>query len=50
MPDDLFAPLVQKAALLQNGADNPAAVAFLIFLAGPRARAILQRHGYRVLQ
>ena len=50
VPDDLFAPLVQKAALLQNGADNPAAAAFLIFLAGPGARAILQRHGYRVPQ
>lgn len=50
VPEGLFTPLVQKAALLQIGADKAAAKAFLAFLAGEDAQAIIQRYGYRVPQ
>ena len=45
-PAHLHAPLAQDAVLLTRGADNAAAKAFLIFLKGPEARAILDRYGY----
>lgn len=48
VPDGMFAPLLQDAALLQRGAENPAAKAFMIFLANPEARGIIQRYGYSV--
>lgn len=48
VPDDLFAPLQQDAALLMAGADNPAAVAFLQYLAGADARATILSFGYGV--
>jgi molybdate transport system substrate-binding protein len=38
----------QQAILLWNGAKNPAARAFMDFLKGPEARAIIQRYGYEV--
>lgn len=50
VPDDLFAPLQQDAALLMAGADNPAAVAFLEYLAGLDARATILSFGYGVPQ
>jgi molybdate transport system substrate-binding protein len=46
VPDGLHAPLVHEAVLLLPGKDDPAAQAFLGFLAGERARAILARFGY----
>jgi molybdate transport system substrate-binding protein len=46
VPDDLHPPLVHQAALLAAGKDSPAARAFLSFLAGEAAQAILQRFGY----
>jgi len=48
VPDALFAPLQQDAALLQQGADNPAAAAFMTYLAGPEARDTIQHYGYGV--
>ncbi len=48
VPDDLFTPLQQDAALLMHGADNPAARAFLGYLAGPEARATIVGFGYGV--
>lgn len=38
----------QQAALLARGAGNPAARAFLRYLRGPEAKAIIRRYGYEV--
>ncbi len=46
VPADLHPPLTQAAVLLHRGADNPAAGAWLDFLRGPEARAIIERFGY----
>ena len=37
---------MQQAVLLKVGGDNPAARAFLAFLKGPQARAIIEKYGY----
>jgi molybdate transport system substrate-binding protein len=46
VPQNLYKPIRQDAVLLKKGADNEAATAFLIFLKGPEARAIIERYGY----
>jgi len=38
----------QQAVLLKTGAANPAAAAFLAFLKGAEARAIIRKYGYEV--
>lgn len=48
VPEELFSPLRQDAALLKAGTDNPAAVAFLEYLAGAEARAMIVSFGYGV--
>lgn len=48
VPEDLHAPIAQGAVLLAEGADNPAASAFLDFLRGPEAVAIIEASGYSV--
>jgi len=48
VPSTLHAPIAQDAVLLQAGADNPAAHAFLAFLQGAAARAVIARFGYSV--
>lgn len=45
-PRSLHGPIAQDAVLLARAADNPAARAFLTFLRGPEARAIIKTHGY----
>jgi|SRR6478609_881450 molybdate transport system substrate-binding protein len=45
-PDKLHSPILQDAVLLKKGADNKAAKAFLAFLKGPEARAVIERYGY----
>jgi molybdate transport system substrate-binding protein len=42
------APIDQQAVLLKTGQDNPAAKAFLAFLKGPQAVAIIKKYGYEV--
>ena len=42
------APIDQQAVLLKTGKDNPAAKAFLGFLKGPAAAAIIRKYGYEV--
>ncbi|KQX18021.1 MULTISPECIES: molybdate ABC transporter substrate-binding protein [unclassified Sphingomonas] len=46
VPAKLHAPIDQQAVLLKTGAQNPAAKAFLAFLKGPTALAIIRRYGY----
>ena len=41
-------PIDQQAVLLKTGADNPAARAFLRYLKGKDAKAIIKRYGYEV--
>jgi len=48
VPEDLHAPIGQQAILLSAGRNNPAARAFLAFLRGPQATAIIRRYGYEV--
>lgn len=46
VPAELYSPIRQDAVLLEHGADNAAARAFLQFLAGDEARAEIERRGY----
>jgi molybdate transport system substrate-binding protein len=46
VPETFHAPILQQAVLLKPGAGNPAAKAFLAFLKGPKARAIIEKYGY----
>lgn len=46
LPGHLYPALRQDAVLLKTGAGNPAASAFLLYLRGNAARAILRRAGY----
>jgi molybdate transport system substrate-binding protein len=46
VPSNLHAPIRQDAVLLKTEADNEASKAFLEFLKGPEARAIIEQFGY----
>ncbi|MBK9080720.1 MAG: molybdate ABC transporter substrate-binding protein [Rhizobiales bacterium] len=46
VPQSLYAPIRQDAILLKRGEGNPAALAFVAFLKGPQARAIVEKYGY----
>ncbi len=46
VPQDLYSPIRQDAVLLKTGAANEAARAFIDFLHGPEARAIILKYGY----
>ena len=48
VPQELYAPIRQDAVLLTKGEGNEAATAFLRFLKGPEATAIIRRYGYEV--
>ncbi|MBS0363738.1 MAG: molybdate ABC transporter substrate-binding protein, partial [Proteobacteria bacterium] len=48
VPESLHAPIDQQAILLQPGRDSAAARAFLAFLKGPQAVAIIKKYGYDV--
>ena len=48
VPESLHAPIEQAAVVLKTGANNPAAAAFVKFLRGPEATAIIRRYGYAV--
>jgi molybdate transport system substrate-binding protein len=48
VPQDLYTPIRQDAVLLRKGASNPAAAAFIAFLKGAAARAIIDSYGYAV--
>jgi molybdate transport system substrate-binding protein len=46
VPQDLYEPIRQDAVLLKKGAGNEAAIAFLQFLKGPEAHAIIEKYDY----
>ncbi|MDO9527383.1 MAG: molybdate ABC transporter substrate-binding protein [Gemmobacter sp.] len=46
VPQEMFTPIRQDALLLQAGAANPAAAAFLDFLKSPEALAVIVAYGY----
>jgi molybdate transport system substrate-binding protein len=46
VPQGLYKPIRQDAVLLKKGADNEAAKAFMTFLKGPEAKAIIEKYGY----
>lgn len=46
VPQELYEPIRQDAVLLNKGADNTAAAAFLEFLKGDEARTIIEQYGY----
>jgi molybdate transport system substrate-binding protein len=48
VPETLHKPIDQQAVLLRGGQSNPAATAFIAFLKGPAATAIIKRYGYDV--
>lgn len=48
VPQKLYTPILQDAVLLKKGASNEAATAFMTFLKGPEARAIIEKYGYDV--
>lgn len=48
IPADYYAPISQQAVLLRKGEENPAADAFLTFLRGPEARAVIEGYGYGI--
>ncbi|WHS58082.1 molybdate ABC transporter substrate-binding protein [Pseudomonas sp. G2-4] len=47
VPAELHDPIKQDAVILSKGRDNPAAVALVDYLKGPKAAAILQAYGYQ---
>ncbi|MDB5594192.1 MAG: modA [Hyphomicrobiales bacterium] len=46
VPQTLYTPIRQDAVLLKKGQGQEAAVAFMAFLKGPEARAIILKFGY----
>ena len=46
VPQDLYTPIRQDAVLLKKGENDEASKAFLAFLKGPEARAIIEKFGY----
>ncbi len=46
VPQTLYTPIRQDAVLLKKRAGNEAAVAFMAFLKGPEAKAIIEKFGY----
>ncbi len=46
VPQSLYTPIRQDAVLLKKGENDEASKAFLAFLKGPEARAIIERFGY----
>lgn len=46
VPSDLYAPIRQDAVLLKKGASDEASRAFVEFLKGPEAAAVIKSYGY----
>lgn len=50
VPAKLYSEIAQDAVLLKAGAGNDAARAFLAFLKGPEARAVIEKYGYGIAE
>lgn len=50
VPAEDYSPILQDAVLLKTGEDDPAAKAFIAFLQGPEAKAIITKFGYELAQ
>ena len=50
VPPSLYRPIEQQAVLLKRAENNVAARAFLDFLKGPKARAVMTRYGYTTVE
>lgn len=50
VPAGLHTPISQDVVLLKAGAENPAAKAFMGYLAGPEARRVIETYGYGVTE
>lgn len=48
VPANLYAQIAQDAVLLKTGSGNEGAKAFLAYLKGPEARAVIEKFGYGV--
>ncbi|MGN8249494.1 molybdate ABC transporter substrate-binding protein [Pseudomonas sp. SMV7] len=48
VPSSLHAPIRQDAVILAKGKDNPAAKAFVEYLKGPKAAAVIKAYGYEI--
>ncbi len=48
VPQSLYSPIRQDAVLLKRGEGNGAAKAFLAYLKGPAAKAVIEKYGYGV--
>jgi molybdate transport system substrate-binding protein len=46
VPQEFYSPIRQDAVLLEKGAANEAATAFMAFLKGPEVQAIIEKYGY----
>ena len=46
VPAKLYTPIRQDAVLLKRGANDAASRAFIEFLKGPEARAVIKKFGY----
>jgi molybdate transport system substrate-binding protein len=46
VPASFHVPILQDAVLLKTGKANPAATAFMTYLQGDKARAIIRAYGY----
>ncbi|TCP61556.1 molybdate transport system substrate-binding protein [Rhodovulum bhavnagarense] len=46
IPQEMYSPIRQDAVLLEKGARNEAATAYIDFLKGPEARTIIAKYGY----
>jgi molybdate transport system substrate-binding protein len=46
VPQTLYKPILQDAVLLKKAAGNEAATAFMTYLKGPDARAVIEKYGY----
>ena len=50
VPAEDYSPILQDAVLLKTGENDPAARAFIAFLQGPEATAIITKFGYELAQ
>ncbi|MNN53682.1 Molybdate-binding periplasmic protein precursor [compost metagenome] len=48
VPSSLHDPIRQDAVILNKGKDNPAAKAFIDYLKGPKATAVIKSYGYEI--